>query len=224
MTPCTSSRESSSPLVDHVASHDYTQLTHATSLPDGCWDLVVIRDPLGQTHAMITGAITKPIHLGFGDGYKVFNIAFRPEAFVPHLSARALLNGDLKLPTAAPGKVWIGSHVVELPTYDNAESFIDKMTRNGLIVRDKLVASVLSNNPMAASERSVQRHFLQTTGMSYKAMQQINRSWTAINMLRSGTRTADVAHSLGFTDQAHMTHVLKAIMGLTPAAIAKTPI
>ena len=221
MASINTSRPSHSPLLDHVAFHSYTNGPKDVTLPDGCWDLVFIRTPHGDLQVLLTGAITRPIPLEFTEGYQVMNICFKPEVFMPHMSARALLNQGVLLAKAAPNKVWIGGQAIEIPTFNTAELFAAKLAKTGLLAKDKLVASVLSGNPLAASERSVQRHFIDTTGLTLQAMRLINRSWEAIAMLKAGERIVDVAHTLGFTDQAHLTKTLKTLVGQTPAVIAR---
>ena len=66
----------------------------------------------------------------------------------------------------------------------------------------------------------MQRHFLRTTGLTYKAFTQIERAQKALGLLQQGRPAADVAFALGYADQPHMIRSVKAIMGLTPGQIA----
>jgi AraC-like DNA-binding protein len=83
------------------------------------------------------------------------------------------------------------------------------------------VASVLEGAPKAMSERTMQRHFLKTTGLTYKSFTLIERAQKAAELLRLGRPALDVAFALGYADQAHMINSLKAIMGQTPGQIAR---
>lgn len=209
-------RESDSPYILGVTKHVFTP--GDITVPDTCWDIVVIKHD-DQTQVLLTGAITHPISLHFAPGTEIMNITFRPDVF-HHIPATNMLNEGKLLPLFGKHSFMFGNVALDIPTFDNAEEFVGKMLRTGLLETDKLVASVLEGKPLAASERSMQRHFLQTTGMTMNFMQQVQRAQLAVEMLKENHRIADVAHTLGFTDQAHMTKSLKGIMGLTPSAIA----
>ena len=62
----------------------------------------------------------------------------------------------------------------------------------------------------------MQRHFLRTTGLTYKTFTQIERAQKAMALLQMGRPAADVAFALGYSDQPHLIRSLKAIMGETP--------
>ncbi len=206
-----------SPYIIGVTQHTYAENEKAVTVPDGCWDIVIIKQN-DETQVLLTGAITRPIPLDFPAGTEVMNIAFRPEIFHA-IPATEMLNEGKFLPMFGKKAFTFGDSVLEIPTFDNAEAFVEKMLQAKLLQSDKLVSRFLDGRPMAASDRSVQRHFLQATGMTMKFMQQVLRAQAAEDMLKQGMRIADVAHNLGFTDQAHMTRSLKGILGVTPAAI-----
>jgi AraC-like DNA-binding protein len=75
------------------------------------------------------------------------------------------------------------------------------------------------------SPRTLQRHFLKTTGMTHNYWQQIQRAQKAASGLQLGKSVAQVAFEAGYVDQSHMTRWLKQIVGRTPGEIArdKTP-
>lgn len=116
---------------------------------------------------------------------------------------------------------WIGTDVREIPTFENADVFVDRLVRDGLVTSNELVASVVEGHPKAMSERTLQRHFLRTTGLTYKHFTLVKRAQKAMALLQMGRPAVDVALALGFSDQAHMINSLKAIMGQTPREIAR---
>lgn len=67
----------------------------------------------------------------------------------------------------------------------------------------------------------MQRHFLKTTGVTYKTFTQIGRAQKALALLQQGRPGADVAFALGYSDQPHMIRSVKAFMGLTPREISR---
>lgn len=213
------SRLSDSPYVWGINRHFYT-VSGGVTVPDGCWDLLFIKQD-NSVEVVLTGPITAPIPLAFPPGTEVMNVTFTPDAFLPDLPATKMVNIGRPLPLYGRNAFRFAGATFEIPTFENAEAFVEKMLRLHVLSNDKLVASVLSGQPMAASERSVQRHFLQTTGMTMKFVQQVQRAQIAVDMLKAGQRIVDVAHALGYSDQAHMTKSLKGIMGVTPAAVAQ---
>jgi methylphosphotriester-DNA--protein-cysteine methyltransferase len=71
------------------------------------------------------------------------------------------------------------------------------------------------------SLRTLQRRFLLSTGLTYKAMQQIERARKAATLLEQGVPIIDAAYETGFFDQSHLTNSLKRFIGQTPAQIAQ---
>jgi len=113
------------------------------------------------------------------------------------------------------GKRW------ELPTFDNAETFVSRLTRSGLIARDPVVTAALQGEPAVLSQRSAQRRFLQVTGMTHNNLFQIERARFAVNLLREGLPIADVVWQCGFYDQAHLTRSLRQWIGITPTQVTR---
>lgn len=214
------SRPSDSPLIQRVAVRYYHGGEGDVTMPDGARDIVVMKQN-GRVQVMLTGNITQPIPLDFPAGTEVMNIMLAPGAFFTQaeLAAPKMLNESLFLPSAGKNKLWMGSDVLEIPTFENAELFVEKMLHGGLLDADELVERLVAGNPMAASDRTTQRRFLQATGLTYKYFTQIERAWKASNMLQMGYPALDVAFALGYTDQSHMIKSLKRILGQTPSQI-----
>lgn len=114
----------------------------------------------------------------------------------------------------------LGADVIEMPTFDRVDGFVERLLRKDIVADNTLVASVVSGHPMAMSERTLQRHFLKTTGLTFKTFTQIERAQKAVALLQQGRRAADVAFALGYADQPHLIRSVKAIMGATPGQIA----
>lgn len=213
-------RTSDSPLILGVTERTYTGVADVT-LPDGCWDFVVIKHS-GKVDLLLTGAITQPVPLEFPPGTEVMNITFKPAVFLPQLPSPDRINKGIAISTASPKLFHLGNHTLEIPTFDNAELFAERLLRYGLLEKDQLVASVLNGTPMAASERSVQRHFQYTTGLTYKYFAQIQRAEKALSLLQAGMPALQVALAVGYSDQSHMINSLRRIMGQTPKKIQQS--
>ena len=66
------------------------------------------------------------------------------------------------------------------------------------------------------TQRSVQRHVSQVTGLTANQIRQIVRARTAAERLAQGEPILDVTHDLGYADQAHLTRDLRRMTGFTP--------
>jgi AraC-like DNA-binding protein len=76
--------------------------------------------------------------------------------------------------------------------------------------------------PKAFSIRSMQRHFIETTGITLNYFHQIQRAREATRLLQTGSTPVEAALAVGYYDQAHMTKSLKKIIGKTPTEIIKS--
>ena len=218
-------RPSDSPLIQRVSERRYLGGEGDVTRPDGARDIVVMRQN-GQVLVMLTGNITRPIPLDFPAGAEVMNIMLAPDVFFTDtaLAAPKMINESLLFSPAGSNKIWLGSEAIEIPTYDTAEAFIEKLMSRRILETDPLVARLVAGNPMAASERTNQRRFLQATGLTYKYFTQIERAWKAAALLQMGRPGPEVAFALGYTDQSHLIKSLKQIIGQTPSEIASSPV
>jgi hypothetical protein len=138
-----------------------------------------------------------------------------------HPAARLRDRRDVDLPGVGRGSFWLQGSRWELPDFDNAESLVGRLARAGLIARDPAVSAAIHGDWSALSRRSVQRHFLASTGMTHGAYRQIERARLAVNLLRQGRSIQDVVHEAGYFDQAHLTRSLRSRIGETPARLQR---
>jgi methylphosphotriester-DNA--protein-cysteine methyltransferase len=109
----------------------------------------------------------------------------------------------------------------ELPQFANAETFVARLARAGVIRRDEAVEAALQGDGRALSTRSVQRHFRQATGMTQDTFRQIERARHATTLLKDGMSILDTVGAAGYYDQAHLTRSLKRFVGQTPGDIVR---
>lgn len=186
---------------------------------DLCWDmLIVTRD--GKTRVSLFGPMTKTAPIPHIEGQEWIGIRFKPGTFMPHLSADKLVDQGIVLPEAACKSFWLGSSTWECPRYDNVEPFINRLVREGLLVRDPVVQSALKGHPQEISSRTIQRRFLRVTGLTQRTARAIDRARQAAALLQSSMPILDVVYEAGYADQQTMTKALKRLMGLTPGQIA----
>jgi AraC-like DNA-binding protein len=216
MTQKHTQRASMHPWIDTVWQTVCLQDGVYKATPDGAWDLILGVSPEGEAVVFLTGQATEPVDVPYLTG---------EHSVVISLAAHVFLASERQVRTG-PEIRWLpvdGDHFyldrvsLPLPTFDDAEALIDRMIAAGLLKSDDLVARAFTDNPKAASKRSVQQHFKRTTGITQKDFQMIRRAQEAVRRLKRGEAPAGVAVDLGYTDQPHMIKSIKAIMGHLPS-------
>jgi AraC-like DNA-binding protein len=176
----------------------------------------------GKTMITARGPETKASQADFPADAEFFGITFKLGTFMPHLPIKTLLDKqDATLPEASSNSFWLCGSAWELPTFENADVFVDRLIRQGILVRDPVVEAAIQGHTPHMSIRSLQYRFLQATGLTHKTIQQIERARSAVSLLERGTAISDAAFELGYFDQAHLSNSLKRFVGSTPAQIAQ---
>lgn len=149
-------------------------------------------------------------------------IRFKPGTFMPRFLPGSLRDHqDVTLPPATGDSFWLNGCALGYPSFDNAETFVKRLAKSGVLSRDPIVVDTLLRRPRELSLRSAQRHFLRSTGVTYATFRQIERARHATILLREGVSILDVVSRLGYFDQAHLTRSLKRFIGETPAKITR---
>lgn len=208
------------PLVQSVTHSVFTTAGVVEFLPDQCWDITFIRNRQG-TFALRTGLTTRPVQFDVEPGDENFAIAFKPFAYMPLMPGDAMRDEGVMLDMAGPGRFMLGVQSFEIPRLDSVEDFVRRLLRTEALETNRLVASVVSGHPDAATERTLQRHFLKTTGLTLKTYGQIVRARRALVLLGDGTPAAEVAYALGYADQPHLIRSLRTFMGTTPGQVVR---
>ncbi len=103
-----------------------------------------------------------------------------------------------------------------MPTFESADDFVAELERRELLGDDPVVMAALRGDDPGLNRRSVQRHVSRVTGLRANQIRQIVRARTASERLQRGESILDVAHDLGYADQAHLTRDLRRMTGFTP--------
>jgi len=149
-------------------------------------------------------------------------IRFRLGTFMP-----AFMPGDLKdrrdvtLPGAATRSFWLCGSAWEYPDFENADTFVARLARKGIIVRDPAVEAALEHQLGSLPIRSTQRRFLRATGITHRTVRQIERARYAATLLTQGVSILDTVYDAGYFDQAHLTRSVKTLIGQTPVEISR---
>jgi len=169
----------------------------------------------------VEGPLTKATPVSQAEGTEWFGITFQPGTFLPSVSIRNLLDERAMLPVAGKTSFELAGSSFQFPDYNNVETFIERLVREDLLVSDPVVKAFLAGQRPEMSLRTVRRRFLLATGLTFKAMEQIERAKRAVDLLTQGISLLDTAYQAGYADQSHMTRSLKHFIGYTPAQIAQ---
>jgi AraC-like DNA-binding protein len=213
-------RPSDSSFVERIWYAQSERAGAFSSLATSHWEMVVARHN-GKMTLTVRGPETKATPVYCSVQAEWFGIIFKLGSFMPHLPASDLIDGSVDLPEAASTSFWLHGSVWQFPNYDNADTFVDRLVREGLLVRDPIVDAVLRHQPQALSPRSIQRRFLRATGLTQGSIRQIERARYATTLLQQGLPILDTVVQAGYADQAHLTRSLKYFSGKTPAQIVR---
>ncbi len=182
------------------------------------WEIVVTKYN-GKTTLTVRGPETKAAPAPCPENAEFFGIQFKLGTFMPHLRARNLVDGAAILPEATSQSFWLNGSAWQFPDYANAETFVAKLVRDGLLVREPIVDAALGGQLQELSLRSVQRRFLQATGLTHSTIRQIERARQAAALLEQGVSILDTVEQTGYADQPHLTRALKRLIGQTPGQL-----
>jgi AraC-like DNA-binding protein len=213
-------RGSDSPHIEAVwhgqAGNDYAPICPAS----GHWHLLFLKQS-GKVKVSIEGPLTKATPVTQAEGTSWFGVTFSLGTFLSAVPLRYLLDERAILsPDAKTSFMLAGSHW-QFPDYENVETFVERLARESLLVSDPIVKAVLQEYPQKVSSRTVRRRFLFATGLTYKAISQIERAKWAMALLEQGVPLLETAYQVGYADQSHMTRSLKHFIGHTPAQITQ---
>jgi AraC-like DNA-binding protein len=215
-------RLSDSPYVEAIM-HGRTTGDGSTIRPaESRWHMVFVRHT-GQVHPLVVGALTTAGVARWGEGAEILWIRFRLGSFFPHLPVRSFLNTETSLPGAASQSFWLNGSAWQFPDFENADTFVDRLVRQDVLVCDPVVNAALQDQlqPQALASRTVRHRFLRSTGLTQRYIRQMSRAQQAAALLEQGVSILDVVYQLGYFDQPHLTRSLKRFVGKTPAQIVR---
>lgn len=212
-------RLSDSPFVERIW-RSHSEGTHAfLSIAESRCELVVSK-LCSKTTMTVRGPETRATPSGDcpTEG-EWLGIRLKPGTFLPYLPTRKLVDATVTLPEASHNTFWFCGSTWQFPDYNNADTFIDRLVRSGLLVRDPIVAAALQGQLKDLTLRSVQYRFLQAAGITQSTARQIERVRYATLLLQQGVSIIDTILEAGYYDQPHLTRSLKHFIGQTPAKL-----
>lgn len=214
-------RLSDSPFVERIWRSHSQRAGTFHSIAESRWEMVVSRYE-GRTSLTVRGPETKVTTAECPAHGEWIAIRFKLGTFMPLLRPGELRDrNDVALPPATTRSFWLNGSAWDYPDFENAEAFVDRLVRGGLVVADPTVKDALRGHSCDVTIRTAQRRFLTATGITHGTIHQIERARRATNLLRKGVSILDAAFEAGYYDQAHLTRSLRRWVGLTPLQIAR---
>jgi hypothetical protein len=189
------------------------------SVADVHWEMVVTRQR-GNATLTVRGPEVRATPAPVPRDAEFFGIQFALGTFLPALPLRSLVGGGVTLPPLSRTSFWLGGDAWELPGPDDAEVFVERLARAGLLVHDPLAAAAVAGDDAGVTTRTVERRVARATGLTRGTIRQIRRAEQAVGLLEEGVRPLDAARRAGYADQAHLTRSLRRFMGVTPSGLA----
>lgn len=203
-------------------------------LPDGCADIMTYNDqpPLVAGPDAVTRWVT------LANGLVITGIRLRPGACRAILgcSAEHLVNGSIRLSDIASGAVELHRGLLLSDNLSTRLALLERWVRFALeraTANDRAVIAacrVLGADPKIEvgdvakrldwNARMIHRQFISACGYGPKHFQRIMRVQGALREAHSTpvARLGEVAATVGYADQAHMTRDFREVTGFTPAA------
>jgi AraC-like DNA-binding protein len=183
------------------------------------WQLVFMQHADGSKSIVARGPETVATRVPIPSDTEFLGIQFALGAFMPNNSVAVLVDNAVSIEMISEHGFWLNGMPFEIPTFENIDVFLDRLVRSGSLVHDPVVEQTLRRTPVSLTDRSIQRRFIKSTGLTYGTMRQMQRADRAVAHLRRGVPILDVVDMEGFSDQAHLTRSLRKFVGVTPARI-----
>lgn len=213
-------RPSDSPFIERIW-HSYSEGNGTFfSVAESRWEIVITKYP-NQLFLTVRGPETKATSASYDDGGEWLGIRFRPGTFLRPLPASCLINTSMDVPSATRRTFWLGGSAWQFPDFNNADTFVDRLIRNDLLLHEPAIDAIFRGQQQELSLRTVQRRFLQMVGVTQNTARQIERARYATNLLRQGHSILDTVEDAGYFDQPHLTRSLRHFIGQTPTQIAR---
>ena len=188
------------------------------------WQMVVTRQR-GEAWMTVRGPETRATTVPIPQDAEFVGIKFSLGTFIPTLLPDRLVDREVRLPQVMDGSFWFDGSAWELPRKDNADVFVDRLARAGLLMHDPVASAALHGDVDARlSTRTVERHVSRATGLTRGTVRQIRRAETAVALLSRGVSALDTAFQAGYADQSHLSRSLKRFVGQTASQIVSTAV
>ncbi len=136
-------RLSDSPFVERIWCAQSERTGDLLSIAMSHWEMVVSRYQ-DKTYMTVRGPETKATSLPVTIvGTEFFGIWFKVGTVMPHLPTSTLVDEDVDLPDASSKSFWLNGSAWQFPSYENADTFVERLAREDLLARDPVVEAAL---------------------------------------------------------------------------------
>jgi hypothetical protein len=213
------SRPSQLAYIERVWRSRSDDVSEMMSVATSHWELV-FWEHRGDVRAAVLGPEARASRAPVPADAAFFGISFALGTSMPHIPVSRLVGGNAAIPDVTRRSLWLKGSVWHLPGYDNAEAFVLRMVREGIVDVDPVVRAVLGGARPDVSERTLQRRFVTATGLPQGTIRQIHRARQAAVLVQEGTPAQEVVHRLGYFDQPHLARSLKRYVGRTATQLS----
>src|SRR5215211_5818626 len=147
-----------SPYIEWVA-HGYTVADGLDMRPaEYTWHLIFTRHA-GSLRTLVVGALEEARQLSYVAGAETLWLRFKVGTFMPHLPAPATLNREISLPVGSGDNFWLKDKVWQIPSFEDADTFVEHLVRAGALTTDPLIQVALRDELADTSERTIRYRF-----------------------------------------------------------------
>src|SRR5690554_1139726 len=212
-------KPSDSPVIERVWRSHSERAGSFCSIANYHWGMVVSKHE-GKTTMTVRGPEARATIADCPADGEWLGVLFKLGSFAPHILPGLLRDrNDATLPNSSERTFYLNGSKWEFPTFENIDTFVNRLVKQGLIVTDACVNAALNGESIKHSRRTEQRHFLRATGLTQGTILQIERARQATMHLQNGASILTVVDKLGYSDQSHLTRSLKRFIGQTPAQL-----
>jgi AraC-like DNA-binding protein len=211
-------RFSDSPYIETITQGRTVSSSFTVRPSEINWHMVFVKRN-GTLQPLMVGPWTESGTVQFVEDVELLWIKFKLGTFMPHLPVKNYLNTEAAMPDASSKSFWLKSSAWQIPTYENVETFVNRLVREDILTHDHVVNAALQDQlpQETMASRTVRHRFLRATGLSQGHILQFERAQQAVALLEQGVSILDVVYQLGYYDQPHLTRSLKRFVGKTPA-------
>ena len=207
-------RRSESSWISTVWTCESDDVATMTSVASETWGLVFWHGD-GVPQAAIVGPETRTTVAPVPRDARFVGIQFAVGTSLRCADTRTLVDAGVELPDTWSRSFWLDGRRWRTPEADDAEVFVERLVRHGVLVRDPVVTGVLQGERSPLSPRTLERRFRAATGLTRGAVVQIERVRTAAGRLASGASVGEVVTELGYYDEPHLARMLRRYVGRT---------
>ena len=182
------------------------------------WGISFIRRADGALAAELDGPRAHVTEVDGHLGESYWGVEMAAHVAIAGVSKDAILGQTVALPVV-DGHVELAGARWPVPAWTELEAWVARLATDGGLLVDEDIRRALSGDRVGAGDRTWQRRYRRTAGLTRRQVDQLRRAQHAYVLLQQGVSPAATAAQAGFADQPHLTRALRLIRGQTPAAI-----